>query len=197
MTCSEKLDLLISENNGYLFSEKAAEAGVSRFSVSEYIKKNEMEKVANGLYITPDTWQDDYYILSVKNKGIVFSHESALYLNGLAEREPYKTTVTVRFGYNAGHLKKQNVSVKTVVDKYFDVGITQATTVFGNTVTVYDKERTICDIVRNKDNMDIQVYSYAIKEYMRSKDKNLIRLAEYAELFGIRDKIRTYTEVML
>ena len=197
MNISDKLNSLITEDNGYLFSEKAVKCGISRYSISKYVKKNNLERVAVGIYITPDTWEDDYYILSVKNKEIVFSHEAALYLNGLAEREPLKRMVTVKFGYNAEHLKKQDVEVKTVIEKYFDIGITTAKTIFGNVVPVYNKERTICDIIRNKDNMDIQVFSYAIKEYMRSRDKNLHRLSKYAEIFGIEDKIRLYTEVML
>lgn len=197
MSCSDKIDSLIAENNGYLFSDKAVQSGITRFSISEYVKRNEMERVANGVYITSDTWPDYYYILATKNGGIVYSHESALYIHGLAEREPVSRTVTVKFGYNAVHLKKQGVSVKTVIDKYYDIGISSAETIFGNTVPVYDKERTVCDIIRNKDNMDIQVFSYAIKQYMKSRDKNLPKLSEYARLFGISDKIRTYTEVML
>lgn len=196
METARLLDKLISDNNGYLFTSDAVANGVSRQSVIDYVSAKKLERVAHGVYITADTWEDRLYILQLRNHSAVFSHETALMLHGLAERE-FNVNVTVPKGYNASHLRKQNVTVHTAVKDFYDIGITQAKTAFGNTVNVYDPERTICDIIRNKENMDIQVFSYAIKEYMQSRKKNLIRLSEYGEIFRISKKIHTYTEVML
>ena len=79
----------------------------------------------------------------------------------------------------------------------FDIGITRLKPGFGNEVPVYDRERTICDIIRNRKNMEIQTFQTAMKEYMSSKGKNLGNLIAYAGRFGIENEIRTYTEVML
>ena len=68
---------------------------------------------------------------------------------------------------------------------------------FGNEVPVYDRERTICDIIRSKNDIDIQTFQTAMKEYMSSKEKRLGNLISYAKEFGIEDIVRTYTEVML
>ena len=187
---------LILENRGYLFTAHAAEKGVSNQEVISYVKSNKMERVAHGIYVTPDTWEDNLFILQSKNHIAIFSHESALMLHGLAERE-FEPNVTVPMGYNGSHLRKKGVKVHTVVKDYYNIGIIKRTTVFGNTVNVYNRERTICDIIRNKNNMDIQVFSYAIREYMRGSDKNLPLLSEYGKIFGISKKIHTYTEVML
>ena len=62
---------------------------------------------------------------------------------------------------------------------------------------VYDRERTICDIIRNKKDIEIQTFQTAMKEYMSSKGKNLGSLISYAREFGIEKDVRTYTEVML
>ena len=70
-------------------------------------------------------------------------------------------------------------------------------TPFGNPVPAYDAERTICDIIRNKKNMDIQVFVYAIKEYMRRKEKDVFKLMSYAKEFRMESAVRTYTEVLL
>ncbi len=196
METARLLDKLISDNNGYLFTSDAVANGVSRQSVIDYVSAKKLERVAHGVYITADTWEDRLYILQLRNRSAVFSHETALMLHGLAERE-FNVNVTVPKGYNASHLREQNVTVHTAVKDFYDIGITQAKTAFGNTVNVYDPERTICDIIRNKENMDIQVFSYAIKEYMQSRKNNLIRLSEYGEIFRISKKIHTYTEVML
>lgn len=51
-------------------------------------------------------------------------------------------------------------------------------------------ERTICDVVRSKNRMDIQIFSDALKRYARRKDKNLSILMRYAQKFKIEHKIR-------
>ena len=45
--------------------------------------------------------------------------------------------------------------------------------------------------------MDVQVFHYAMKEYMGSTHKNLNHLMTYAKELRIEYAVRTYTEVML
>ena len=191
------LQELLQKQNGYLDTATASDMGFSRQSVYEFAKKNNLERVAHGVYASEEAWPDEMYVLSLKNNGMVYSHESALYLHGLMEKEPEKDSVTVRYGYNATHLRKKGLKVTTAKDEFFSLGISSAVTVFGNQVTVYDKERTICDIVRNKEKMDVQVFQTAMKEYMKSKDKKIPILMQYAAQLGVESKIRSYTEVML
>ena len=47
------------------------------------------------------------------------------------------------------------------------MGITEAVTPAGHTVKVYDRERTICDIIRKRSEMDIAVFTYAVQQYTR------------------------------
>lgn len=191
------LQELLQKQNGYLDTATASDMGFSRQSVYEFAKKNNLERVAHGVYASEEAWPDEMYVLSLKNNGMIYSHESALYLHGLMEKEPEKDSVTVRYGYNATHLRKKGLKVTTAKDEFFNLGISSARTVFGNQVTVYDKERTICDIVRNKEKMDVQVFQTAMKEYMKSKDKKIPILMQYAAQLGVESKIRSYTEVML
>lgn len=197
MTKYDLLDSLVQKNNGYLLTSAVQEAGISRTYLSRYVKDNDLERVEPGVYITPETWPDSFYILQIKNKEVVFSHETALYLHGLMEREPFKTSVSVKRGYNATHLIKKGVKPYYVNSEVFDKGVTTVETNFGNTVRAYDIDRTICDIVKRKDEMDVQVFQYGIIEYMRGKDKNVSRLMKYADLLGTDEKVREYTEVLL
>ena len=77
------------------------------------------------------------------------------------------------------------------------MGVVEVQTGFGNKVRAYDKERTICDILRYKESMDVQIFRYAMKEYMSGGQKNLSRLMAYAKKLGVESAMRTYTEVML
>ena len=191
------IDKLIEERNGYIRLIDAQNEGISKYAVMEYVRKNEMEKVAPGVYILPDAWEDRLYSMQLRNRKIVFSHETALYIHNLSDREPYSPVITVGRGYNAKHLKDTGVIVHTVRPEWLELGLTQAQTFIGNTVRIYDRERCICDIIKNKNKMDIQVFQIALTSYFSDSEKNIHHLMEYARIMGISDKVRQYTEVLL
>ena len=197
MTRFDVLDNLVENGNGYLCTSQVVDAGVSKPTLAEYVSQRKMERVAQGVYLAEDAWPDELYLLCLSNSRIVFSHETALMLHDLMEREPKTTSVTVKAGYNASHLRRKGIRVYQVKPDVYDLGIVDVQTSFGNTVRAYDMDRTICDILRFKDTMDVQVFQYAMKEYMASTHKNLNHLLEYAKRFGIESAMRTYTEVML
>ncbi len=191
------LNDLLADGKGYLITADVTKMGISREILRRYVSDRNLEKVARGIYMAEDAWKDDLYIIGLRNGRIIFSHQTALYLHGLMEREPRRTTVTVKFGYNASHLLEQGIKVYTVISDYYELGRSEITTSYGNQVAVYDMDRTICDVIRSKDTIDIQVFSYALKEYMASTKKKLPYLMKYAKILGIEDKVRTYTEVMI
>ena len=191
------LDRLLEEMNGYIRLVDAQNEGVSKYYVLDYVRKNEMEKVAPGIYISSDAWEDRLYSIQLKNRKIIFSHETALYIHNLSDREPFSPLVTVGRGYNAKHLKDNGVVVHTVRQEWLELGLTKEQTFTGNTVRIYNKERCICDIIKNKKRTDIQVLQTALKSYFSDSEKNIHTLMEYANIMGISDKVRQYTEVLL
>ena len=197
MTKTEKLNDLIKLSNGYLYIADAEKLGISKVYIREYVLVNNLERVAHGLYKSSDVWTDDLYILTFNNKKAVYSFDTALMLNGLTEREPSEIFVTVSRSYNASHLRSKGIIVNYVKDEWLDLGRTVAKTVYGNKVSVYDMERTICDIIRVRDKKDPQMFAYAIKEYAKSANKNLPRLMKYAKEFGVEAELRKYMEVLL
>ena len=193
----EQLAALAVNNNGVLATNDALAAGVSKFVLSRFISENQYEKVYHGIYLAPDAWRDDAYLTQLRCPQVVYSHDSALFYHDLTDREPFQLTVTAKTGYNPTHLTKDGVKVYTVKAELHDVGLTEATTSFGNTVRVYDIERTICDIVRSRSTMETQVYMDALKQYSRRKDKNLHRLMDYAKAFRVEKLMREYMGILL
>lgn len=197
LTKTEKLDCLLSDNNGYLIVGNALALDISKTYLREYIQKRGLEKVAHGVYKSDDAWDDDLYVLSLRNEKIIYSHDTALMLQGLTEREPSSIYVSVPKGYNATHLRKNGVEVHQVREEHIDLGLTEATTVYGNKVATYDMERSICDLLKVRGERDVQMFSYAFKEYVKRNDKNLNKLNKYAEIMGVSDNLKLYMEVLL
>ena len=120
---------------------------------------------------------------------------TALYFHNLsikASDSSFDITVTKK--YNNPKLKKHNVFY--VDDKFYNIGITEAKTPQGNKVKVYDVERCICDIIRSKKRMDIEHVKYVIKEYLKRKDNDLIKLSKYADMFDIKEEVMDFVSMM-
>jgi len=197
MTKYEEIDKLLGQNDGYLFTKDVENAGISRTYLASYVKERGLEKVSKGIYISPDTWEDELYILQLRYPKVVFSGETALYIHGLIDREYSQITVTVPPGFNRTRLLSEGVVIHQEQEVSYNTGIIEIQTNFGNTVRVYDVEKTICDLVKLRGKIEVQHYQTAIKSYMRSKDKDLSRLIKYADALKVRDKIMKYVEVMV
>ena len=94
MTKLDQLDAVMQRQNGILRTADIRALGVSRSYFAEYVKVRGLERVAHGVYLSPDSLGDDFFIIQSRWPQAVFSHEAALYLWGLAEREPLPVTVT-------------------------------------------------------------------------------------------------------
>lgn len=193
----ELLDTLLYENNGFLKTSDATEAGISRAYLGEYVRDRDLTRVAQGLYMSEDAWEDGMYVIQVRYPAAVFSHETALYLLNLANREPVQYTVTLKTGTNSAGLTKQGIKVYKVKDTLFNEGIIGAKSPAGHNLRVYNPERTICDLFRSRRNIEIQDLRSAIREYVRFKEKNIPLLMRYAKAFSVEKIVRQYLEVFL
>lgn len=197
MSKKEIIRKIIKDNNGVLLSKNLADKNISRQYITEMVKDGEIFKAKNGVYFSTDTFEDEMFTIQTRYSKSVFSHETALYLHNLSDRDPIEYCVTLSSDSNRSSIKKFNVKVYSIKNELLDLGIVSLPTVFGRKINAYNVERTICDIVRNKSRIEIAIFSDAIKKYITRNDKNIPLLMEYAEKFRIQKKIREYLEVLI
>lgn len=193
----ELLDSLLSENYGYLRTSDAVAAGISREYLGEYVRGNGLERVAHGLYMAQDAWDDGLYVVQVRYPLAVFSHETALYLLGLAEREPTVYSVTLKAGANTAGLKKSGVKAYRVKEELFGEGLTAANSPAGHPLRVYGPERTVCDLFRSRSGIEVQDLQSAVRAYVLLKEKNVPLLMRLARAFHVEKIVRQYLEILL
>lgn len=197
MTQTEQIKNLIVANDGMIQTSQVMIIGISKTVFYQYVKDNDMEQISHGVYATKDTWTDAMYLVHLRCKQAVFSHETALFLHDLTDREPIEYEITVKTGYNPSKLKNDGMKVYTVKKELHGEGIIMMQTPFGHLVPAYNMERTICDIIRNRNNTEIQTLQSALKQYVKRKDKNLRLLMQYAVKFHVDKILRQYLEVLL
>jgi hypothetical protein len=191
------LDSLLRDNNGFLKTSAATGAGVSRTTLGEYVRTRGLERVAHGLYMARDAWEDGLYVIQTRYPEAVFSHETALYLLNIGNREPLRYTLTLKTGTNSTALARQGVKVYKIRESLFGVGVTAARSQAGNPLRVYDAERTICDLFRSRRNVEIQDLQTAVREYLHRREKNIPLLMRYAKSFAVEKIVRQYLEALL
>ena len=197
MTRFEQLEQMLAEYGGMLQTAQVTAAGISKPIFYDFIREKGLEQASHGVYVSADAWVDAMFLIHLRCAQAVFSHETALFFHDLTDREPSPYSVTVKRGYSPARLKADGIEVYTIKPELHEIGITHLQTPFGHTVPVYDTERTICDLIRNRSNIEIQTLQGALKQYVLRKDKNLRVLMRYAGLFHVEKVLGQYLEVLL
>ena len=197
MTKIETIENILDENNGIIKSEDLRKANIAPYYLNILQEKGKIIKLDRGIYARPDVWEDEMYILQSKYKKGIFSHGTALYLHDLTDRTPIEFTLTFPNKYNSKSIKSENVKIIYAIDELLEIGVIEMKTAYGNYVRCYDKEKTICDIIRNKKNEDSQIFTDALKMYAKRQDKDLHLLMKYSKLLRIEEKVREYMEILI
>ena len=193
----ERIEKLLKKNNGIITTREVEKIGINSRVLTRMIEKGLIERVARGVYIGEDTFEDQYFITQAVCRKGIFSHETALYFHDLCDRTPIRYQLTIPSYYNTKLLKDKSYDFFYLKDELYEIGIIEMKTPYGNRIKVYDLERTICDIIRSKKRIETALFTDAMKRYAERKDRNSIRLHKYAKLFNIEDEIRKYLEVLL
>lgn len=77
-----------------------------------------------------------------------------------------------------------------------ELGQTEIKDNAGNTVKAYDKEKTICDMIKNKERIELQIYSESIQNYFKGKVK-LNKISNYANVLGITKEVSEIITLMM
>ena len=190
----EIIEMIMEKNNGYITSKELDNCGIHRMYLNSMWKKGIIERVGNGIYIDSSKIDDPYYIFNLTMSHAIFSHMTALYFYGLSLKAPNgRYDITIKKTYNNEHLKEHEVFY--VSNDIYELGLSEVKTPMGNMVRVYDIERCICDIIRSKKRMDFELVKFSVREYIKRRDKDLVKLSNYAEKLGIKDKVINFMEV--
>lgn len=194
---AERILDLMEHNGGIATATQITEEGIPRRCLTEMNQSGVVCKIERGVYALPDTWEDEFFLAQYRFSRGVFSHETALYLHSLTDRTPSCFTMTFPNGYNNSNTKIQHIVIRYTPMKNYELGISEVMSPGGHRLKVYDAERTLCDILKARHKTDIHVINQAMKRYLRSHDKNIAKLIDYAERCEVKQKVLTYLEVLL
>ena len=196
ITNYQKLEQIFNTNKGFITRQDVDEANIPSWFLSDFIKRNKLQKVAPGFYADNNYVVDDYYILQRRYPKYIFSGLSALFMLDLIDKIPTDIEVSAPQGYNPARQKIDSLIIHKISNKdIYELGIKEVSTIFNNIVKTYDEERTICEIIKNRDKFDPETFIKAVKNYV-NKINNQTKLFRYARALGIEKKVQEIIEVI-
>ena len=197
MNINPKVLAFIKSNNNMITTSQMIELGFTRSLLANYEKKGLLERERHGVYLLPDAVHDDMYTLMLCSKKIIFSHDTALFLNHLSDRTPFVHSVTIPSNTKLSRQLQEECICYYIKPTLHKLGEIHLKTTMGNIVRTYNPERTICDLLRSRSRIDEETVISAVRRYVGSEDKDLNLLADYASLLGVSKILKGYMEVLL
>jgi predicted transcriptional regulator of viral defense system len=148
--------------------------------LSKYVKEGLLCRSHQGVYVLPNKVEDDMLTLMLSSSKIVFSHETALFLNGLSNRTPFIHFLTIPSNASLPKRLARKCPCYYIQPDLYAIGLTTRKNTFGNEVRCYDPERTLCDRVRSRNRLDTKAVASALKNYISGKDKDMAKLSDFA-----------------
>ena len=197
MNYLDKLEKLIKKQHGTILSLDLDKYEIPRTYLSMMVSEGKLERVERGIYVSSDSTHDEMFSMQKKYSKLIFSHETALYLHELSDRTPSEYSATVPSGYKVVENICEKFKVYYIKKSLHGLGVVTKETSFGNLIKVYEIERTICDIIRSRNRVDIQIINDALKRFVQLKSIDYSLLMDYAREFKIEALLINYLEVLL
>jgi len=140
METAEKVYTLLEQHNGYLTSKDAKLNGVTNKTLQRMVGRGLIERITHGLYIATDVFPDPFFVAQHRCPKGIFSHETALFLHDLSDRDPIRLMMTIPSGWNSKLLTDENMLFFYSRPKRMELGACEVQTQSGVTVRAYDIE---------------------------------------------------------
>jgi len=154
----------------------------SDYQIRKAIADGRIYKLDKGLYSsTPSV--HPLAEIAKKYPNAIFTMDSAFYFHGLTDVIPQKTYLAVIRTSNRRMTNRNIVQVFTV-EKYLEIGKTQ-TAYEGVTINIYNKERMLIELARNKKRLAFDYYKEIVNSYRKITDElDIQNLESYMAVFG-------------
>jgi len=197
MNYLEKLEKLIQKQHGTVLSADLDLYEIPRNYLQMMVAEGKLEKVDRGIYVMIDSIEDGMYSMQTKYPKLIFSHETALYLHGLSDRTPFEYSASVPSGYKVVESVAKRFKIYYIKMELHELGVVTVQSSHGNPIKTYNIERTICDLVRSRNRIDVQILNEALKRFVKLKSTDYSILMDYAKKFKIDVVVKNYLEILL
>jgi len=200
MLSSQKRALAVLRRHiGFARTRDFEQAGVGRWVLSALVKAGVIERVRHGLYRLPDVpaldHRDMVEACAAVPRGVVFLL-SALSYYDLTTYSPWRVSLAVQSKTKVVLPQSPPIELHYLSPQYYELGVITLDLPAGK-IQIYDREKTVCDCLRYRNRIGLDLALEGLKNYLRSPNRNTDKLLRYARLCRIEQLLRRYLEAML
>ena len=167
--------------------------------IQRMLKAGLIEKVKRGYYHwTMGSGKGDVVIISRLFPDGILYMETALFYYGYSDRNPAEWNFAIDKNVSKRRTKIDYPFIKAyrVESELVTLGETEGEIDF-HKVRIYDRDRTICDVLRNMNKIDKEVFNKAVQGYVKDPKKNIPNLIEYAKALRVQTRVKELIGVWL
>ncbi len=199
MNLRERAKEVIINNGGIAKSADFVAAGIRAADVVNMCNAGYLARVRHGYYqlAEQDASSEEQLLSTLIPKGIVCV-ESALFHYGYSDFAPQKWSIAVPRSMSRTKLKVDSLAIHPyyMQPELYELGKT-IDSFNGVKLSVYDRERTICDCFKYRSRLDNEMFNKALNAYVKDDKKNLNNLSAYAKKLRVYKKVMELIEVLL
>jgi predicted transcriptional regulator of viral defense system len=196
----EEIKKIFRNNKGFSRTKDIIDAGIHTSYLYQLTDDNVIRKIKRGLYYWNDykidVQEELVEVAKIIPKGVICLL-SALSYYEMTTYNPWEYYIAIhRDDFKPSIPDYPPIKVFYFAEKQYRTGIKEIS-IQGNIVKIYDLEKTICDCIRYRNKIGIDIVKEALNEYIKKKEKNINKLIEYAKITGVYSITKKYFEVLL
>ena len=187
----------MSDREQFISSSSVKKHGRTEYyKMLEKARQGELIQVRRGVYATSEQLSGNMIdINSIVPDGILCLW-SAWSIHRLTTSMPQAFHIAVRRNKKITVPAFPQMEIHYYTDKVLNIGVSQMT-IDGFSVNVYDVERCVCDAVKFRNKVGMDVCSEIINNYLERPERNISRLMDYARTLRVSAILEKYLEVKL
>lgn len=183
----------------FISTAELKQNGFSNYQINQMVSRGILLKVNNRYYqnLKYKGEIDDFYAVHAVNEhGIVCLVSAAIYHGLSTERQSAVDVALPRGSRRPVQPERPLMQFYFFSPERYQLGI-QYVQEGKNSFFIYNKEKTVCDMVFYRNKLGKEPALETIREYMNCQDRNIHKLMHYAEILHVKTTLMQYFEVLM
>ncbi len=167
--------------------------------IQRMLNEGLIEKIKRGYYHWIESYgKDEIVIINRLFPDGVLCMDTALFYYKYSDRTPAEWHITIDKNTSRQRTQVEHPLIKAyrVESELLTLGEANGE-IDSQKVRIYDRDRTICDVLRNMNKMDKEIFNKAIQGYVKDPKKNIPNLMQYAKALRVQKRLKDIIEVWL
>jgi len=188
---------VFSAHGGYARADVLRDAGAHPAQLASLVSSGRIVRIKRGFYAISEESIPRSELVDVQRSvpGSIFCLGTALSLHGIGTWEPPEVQLAILRDSRIKLPNQPPISLFSFSKDRYELGVMELETI-GGVVRVYNREKTICDVLRFRNAIGHDIVNEALKEYLGHREKDIQKLVEYATALRMEGTVRRYLEVL-